>query len=70
MGARTSLPAIRAAVLEGAVRPLYEGDADWRALIDSLSAAGLDLSAIISLSQIPRDLTLLEVDLYFTRQAD
>jgi FkbM family methyltransferase len=67
-GARAVLPLINAAVIEGAVRPLYEGCPDWQDLIALLAPVGLTLASVIPLSQRPSDLALLEVDLCFTRE--
>lgn len=68
-GGHTVLPLLRAAVIEGSVRPLYEDSPSWLELIATMQSAGLPLASVIPLSQRPSDLALLEVDLYFTRRS-
>jgi len=46
-GAARSLTRLEGAQLELSLVPLYEGEADWRALVDRLDAAGLHLAMVI-----------------------
>jgi FkbM family methyltransferase len=46
-GAATSLPKLAGLQVELSLTPLYEGEADWRALVDRIEAAGFSLSFVL-----------------------
>jgi len=46
-GAAKTLPKLAGLQVELSLTPLYEGEADWRALVDRIEAAGFDLSFVL-----------------------
>ena len=46
-GATESLARLDGAQVELSLVPLYQGEAEWRAIVDRLAAAGLDLAMVI-----------------------
>ena len=46
-GAAKTLPKLAGLQVELSLTPLYEGEADWRALVEHIEAAGFELSFVL-----------------------